>query len=349
MDQVKIEKYLYRILRGRLRYNRDGLVLYIHEPTPDLIDDSYEIYDEAYEKAFMEGCYINKEILAFLIEQNLWTPHDDREAEKIEKEIEEKKKEAYKNYMKPKELRAIKKHIYYLKREATKYRVKKHKLDHVTCEGNASAARWGWLISNCTYTSSDKPYDWRHVSASDVLHFYEKKALRPEIHREIARTEPWRGMWLASTKGRNQLFGKPSIDLTRDQSALCAYSSLYDNVYENPDRPPQEVINDDDCLDGWFLVENEKADKERKKSQSESLITNEKIANSQEVFLMAQNEEDAQNIFDMNTSVGRSKIAGRQRTLHDADGDKVKHAQLPDVQQDIMVQQNQEFLEKFRR
>ena len=53
MSSIEIEKALYRIIQGRLRYKSyDGLVLYIYEPTPELIYQSHEIYDEAYDEAY---------------------------------------------------------------------------------------------------------------------------------------------------------------------------------------------------------------------------------------------------------------------------------------------------------
>ena len=58
MDDIFYEKTLYRILRGRLRYKLGDLVLYIYEPDEVIIEESFDVYDEAYKKAYFSGVYI---------------------------------------------------------------------------------------------------------------------------------------------------------------------------------------------------------------------------------------------------------------------------------------------------
>ena len=82
---IFFQKTLYRILRGRLRFRRGDLVLFIKEPSQELLYDSFEIYDEAYEKAYFNGVYVNDEIIQILMEQRLWSPFDDREGDDLRK------------------------------------------------------------------------------------------------------------------------------------------------------------------------------------------------------------------------------------------------------------------------
>ena len=92
MNDIQIDKTLYRIIQGRLRFKRDGLVLYIYEPTKELMYESYEIYDDAYDLAYKRGNYIKPEVLQILVEQDLWTPLDDKQAKEYEKKVEDKSK-----------------------------------------------------------------------------------------------------------------------------------------------------------------------------------------------------------------------------------------------------------------
>ena len=83
MMQSRIQRDLYRIIKGRTRYrSRDGLILYIYEPDADILEESYEIYDEAYDEAYKNGAYVQEEILSLLIENDYWSPLDDKEADK---------------------------------------------------------------------------------------------------------------------------------------------------------------------------------------------------------------------------------------------------------------------------
>ena len=125
MHEIHVEKNLYRILQGRLRFARGDLVLFIHEPDSGVIYDSYEIYDQAYKAAYKEGIYTKQEIPEILLKNDLWTPLDDKEADKIQEQIDGKKLEAYQNYLKSKELMRIKREIARLQKNITFIKAKK--------------------------------------------------------------------------------------------------------------------------------------------------------------------------------------------------------------------------------
>ena len=112
MNDIQIDKTLYRIIQGRLRFKRDGLVLYIHEPTPEIIYESHEVYDEVYDECYWKGVYVKEEIIPILIENDYWTPLDDREADKLQEQVENKKVDAFKSFVKKRQLNSIKMEIH---------------------------------------------------------------------------------------------------------------------------------------------------------------------------------------------------------------------------------------------
>jgi hypothetical protein len=104
MDDILNEKILCRILQGRLRCSLGGPALYIYEPTKEILEESFEIYDKSYNEAYFNGIFLKKELLPILVENELWTPLDDREAEKTEKQIEEYKIKAFEFFYKTRDL-----------------------------------------------------------------------------------------------------------------------------------------------------------------------------------------------------------------------------------------------------
>ena len=69
MDKdIYYEKILNRIIQGRLRIRLGDLVLFIYEPSPEILEESYDIYEDAYEKAYFSGSYVKQEILELLID-----------------------------------------------------------------------------------------------------------------------------------------------------------------------------------------------------------------------------------------------------------------------------------------
>jgi hypothetical protein len=115
---------------------------------------------------------------------------------------------------------------------------------------------------------------------------------------------------------------------------------MYDGVYENSDSPKDEVIQDDDCLDGWFIVQHRKYEKDKKQSEAEAMLTNPKIANAQEVLLMANSEEEAQEIYGLNTQHARNVIKQRRQQIKEADGN-LSFTNFTDVKLDNQMAQVQ--------
>jgi hypothetical protein len=113
------------------------------------------------------------------------------------------------------------------------------------------------------------------------------------------------------------------------------------------DSPNEKVIEDDDCLDGWFIVQQRKRDKDKKQQEVDSMITNPKIANSQEIYVVAKDQESAQEIYDLNNPLARNTIQNRQNVINDTDGD-VSFTKFHDVRQDIAIQSHKAAISKIK-
>jgi hypothetical protein len=346
MDDIYYEKVLNRIIQGRLRLRLGDLVLFIEEPCKDIIERSFDIYEDARKTAFYSGVYIKQEVLEILLEHDMWTPLDDKEADRLEKEIENLKVEAFQSFVQKSKLAAIKRSIRNKERQITKLKFKKHQFDHVTCSGLANFARKCWIIQNTTKTELGESYDFKEISISSLLEIVADQEIQVETFRKIARTQPFRGMWNLSKK-TGDLFGGSAIDVDKNKLALISYAQMYDSVYENPESPKEEVIEDDDCLDGWFIQQRRKHEKDKKQSQIESMISNEKVANSDEIFLMASNKEDIENIYSLNDIQSRSKVRNRQSQIESEDK-QISFTEFHDVKQDLYIQARNEGAEAMK-
>ncbi len=331
MDDIYYEKILNRIIQGRLRLRLGDLVLFVHEPDSDILEESYEIFEKAKEKAYFSDCYLDRDIVNILVENELWSPHDDRECEKIAKDIEKLKVQAFKSFFKKQELKGIKRTIRSMEQKLAKTSAKRKSLDHLTCSGVATFARRCWIIEQTTRTKDGELYNFDKVGVTDVLDAYSESAIQPEEFRKVARENPWRMMWNSSKK-RGDVFGKPSTQLDSNQLSLISYSQLYDNVYASPDQPADAVIEDDDCLDGWFIVQHEKYEKEKKAKEIDETLSP-KVAGSQEVVLMAGNRQDASEIYDLNSEHAKNIIGNRQNDIRNANGE-LNFKELSDVKQE---------------
>ena len=68
-----------------------------------------------------------------------------------------------------------------------------------------------------------------------------------------------------------------------------------------------------------------------------------------EVFITAENPEDAKKIYEINSPDARRRIAQRQSFIEKAGkGNRVEEAQLPDIQVDLQLESMQMAKEKLR-
>ena len=181
--------------------------------------------------------------------------------------------------------------------------------------------------------------------SSELMDQYNSYNITTEQFRRIARTDPWRSIWNVGKK-QGALFNKPSCELTKDQLSLSSYSTLYDNVYESHKCPNDKIIEDDDCLDGWLIEQRRENEKDRKQQEVDSMIKNPKIANSQEIFVMAKDKKSAQDIYDLNDPMARNTIKSRDQQIRSAG--QVKFTDLKDVRQDIATQSHQTAIKSIK-
>jgi len=341
MNQGQIEKQLYRIIRGRLRVNVDGLVYYIQEPSAEMVDESYYVYDEVYEKCFMNGVYIDSELSQVLISNDMWTPLHDQKAEELKKSIDNKKVEAFENFFNTKKLKQIKFQLAQLNKQYMKFMAEKHALDSATCHAIAEQARWEWLLNSSIFDLSNNPVpgDRRIIEA------YRNSLLTQDELRAVAKYSTWRTMWVAA-KRCGSLFSKPSTELTRDQISLCSLSLMYDNVYEHPECPDDKIVEDDDCLDGWFIIQKRNQENEKKKKSADSAIGNEKIRNAREQFIMVDSDESAKQVLDLNSPVVKSVITQREQLVEQKG--QVKDLDFNDVKQEVQLQANKSVVDRMK-
>lgn len=339
-----MEFILLRIMKGRLPYRERGLSLYIEEPNQNLMYDSIEIYNDAFENAYLNGVMLKDEMDEFLFEQNIFTPFDNIELEKLKKENEDLKFAAYKNFLNKKELNRIKYSIRENEKKQMLIMNKKGQFSYLTCDGVASYCRWNWIIEHCTYYKDGSLYNWKDIDVSIMMSFYETSSIAVSDFRSIARSDIWRPIWNLGKK-TGDLFGKPAYYMTKDQLLLCSFSSMYDNVYESSESPHEKIINDDDCLDGWFIEQKRNIEKHKKEQRINSLVDS-KLSKSGEIFIVANSEEEIADIHSLNSAQANGNRIGRMKTI--SEKGVATDLDFADVKNELAMQSNQMTINTIR-
>jgi len=329
------EYLISRVVLGIVKLKvRPGLTLIVNSPTIEQNYEAQEVYQDTFEQAYFEGLPVQEEVYEMLVENGLWSPVEDGIVKKIAKDIEDFKIQLYKSLFDSKAQVSIRRILTVAKEKQIELHRKRHIYDHTSCQGVASYSRSCWIIENCTTDNEKKPYNFNGYSISQVLGDYQSSILEEYEVRELARSDPWRSIWSTSKK-EGTLFGKKGITLTDEQKHLIMWSSMYDNIAESPDSPSDEVLEDDDMLDGWLLIQRREREKDKKEKSAESVIGNTKISGADEVFVAAKSQEDIDRINELNDMRAAIIRERRLSQIKDTEGG-VKHQDLEDVKQDLV-------------
>ena len=123
---------------------------------------------------------------------------------------------------------------------------------------------------------------------------------------------------------------------------------MYDSISESIEAPSENIINDDDALDGWLITQRRKRETEKNEKEVQGKIANEKIANSAEVFVMARTKEDDSKVDEVNTLTAKKIKDSRTNYIH-AKGSEVQQGEFKDVKMSINQQSNSQFKDTIRR
>lgn len=346
MKHHEREYFISKLRMGIYYVNIDGKVLTIKTPS---IEDEYFInkrFRDDYNRCIEEGIKTEDEMLEWMRERGLWTQEDDKKESGIKKDIENTKKELFINRHRTNIREGARVVIRAGQNQLTKVLQKKTKFYGNTCEGIANIGKVEEFLKRCTYYN-DNLCNIEEFKIETLSSKYYKSLHEEKIIRELSRSEPWRSLWTLRDSSGYQLFNNTDRELSPDQRNILVWSRMYDNVHESPDCPSNEVIEDDEMLDGWFLIQSDKRKDSIMESELENKLSNQKIANSPEVFLMADNQEDAIRIDSMNSQHART--IKRQRFNQIKQQGKVDSGQLGDERLEMNRISNQQYRDKFRR
>ena len=335
----------FLISRIRARYipiKVDNKRVKVYHPNIDIKLLSEQLYIHAYKKAIKNGLFDDDDIYNILVMNDLWTEEDEKNYnDVVPKHIEYWKKELYRSTLKSNTRENIRKYLATAKKEYVRLNNMRHHFDHMTCNGYASYVKNMFIISKTTKYRG-KRVDWKNFDLNKVMSLYYENMLSQDIIRELARTHPWASMW-SSLKTNGKIFD--NTDLTSEQQSLISWSSMYDNIHESPDCPTDEAIEDDDMLDGWLLIQKEKRDKDRKKQEVEN-ATSSKIANADDIFIMAETPDDAKKIALLNDQ--RAQKVKKQRLSQINEQGVVPEQRLSDVKQKQRMLAQQAYIKQVK-
>ena len=287
-----------------------------------------------------------EEVKGVLEQRQIWTPQDDINLKEAEKNLEDFKVELFKNQYNKKAQKTLRSRIKGTNSAIAQAVLKKDSLDHITIENYTEVIRDQFCTAmsiedmhGVKFYHPDKFFDQNSFLMENGYNIWRGELALLQYCRELCKKDPWRSYWNSAAK--ENVFGKPSSELTIAQRTMIVFTKMYDNARQSPEAPGDDVFDDDDMFDGWMLLQQREQKKKKQKD------TADKIAGQKgdEIYLMADSADDAQKIYSVNDTQSRMKIKNRESQIKSAGGQAIKEDDLRDVRMKI----HKELTEMYKR
>lgn len=341
MNDTEIDYYITRILSGYLIFFYNGDRYELQYPSNSLRYESHLIYnniinDEKYAEWIREE-NLNK----VLIMLGLWNKDTEKNISKIEKQIENYKVDIYNNFLNKENKEKIRNNLRNMEDSLNRILNTKSEFSSNTLEGYASSIKNEYIISNTLYKNKKLVFNNNENKNNSSYQYFN--ALVNEInqhiisiktYKAIARHNTWRSIWNCN---KNNIIDRPAMDWTEEQKSLINLTKMYDSIYEHPESPDEKVIEDDDALDGWLILQRRKNAKA--KTQQDLDNSNPHLKKAQEVFVIANQKEDIEEVFGLNSPEGMHRMKEKFGFIKTTiDQSEINDLSLPDVQREARSQ-----------
>lgn len=340
MHYSERETIVNKIISGITFCSYNNVPVIVTEPSLQDKVRANAIYTKEFRNAELSGVKKEADLLVLLMSTGAWSKAEEDELARIPKGIEDLKVELYNNYYQYKRSEGVKKALSNLKSIEAQLIRKREEYKSATCEGIALSCKNRFLICSSAKTLDGGKFfgnnidDYDQDSIDMFIQEYFSQNIDDGTIRTVSKSEPWRSIWTAG-KYEGAIFGTPSSLLSQEQKMLIIWSRIYDSIYESPECPPETVLNDDDCLDGWMVVNARKREQER---QSEhGYKPGDKFAKHDEVYIMVDDDEESRKRIEaMNAPAAIFRKQQRMSALTKAG--VLEEQNMPDSQ-DAMRQQ----------
>ena len=341
-DDVRI--VLYRILSGSLFFHIDGQTYEFRKITNKTKYEAEILYRQIINDEKYNEWIRSDSAEQMMINLGLWTKDTNEMLKKLEKSIENTKVELFSNFLYPEKIKKIRKSLDSYRSQLDKaLSAKQNFIVSHTLEGHAENIKNEYMVCQSLYMDDDRVFDsldsinesGSYMYFNAIVSEINKHSISMSQYRKIARSDEWRSYWSCN---KINTFEGCVANWTDEQRSIINISKMYDSIYEHPECPNDKIIEDDDALDGWTIVQKRKNDKNKNQQSIDAINPN--LKNAQEVFLMAQNKEEVDNIIGLNTPDALHRMK-QKRAAIDAVG-TIDDINLPDVQAELRNQTNKQ-------
>jgi hypothetical protein len=340
------DKYLSRLITGKTYIPYKNRVYEIRTPTPHLKQMAAIYYDNLIRHYRFESLPQQEQFIKFCIRKKIIPDNYKTIIKENNKMLEDLKISLFRAGPKIKLAEKIRERIKKQRQGISKFLSVVNEIKLNSLEGFADHARRTYLFLSCVYDDEghrafSEKNDEDSLLYNHITYHYGKDFLEESEVRELIRSYEWRSVWGVKKHG---IFKNEMEDLSDEQKLAASYSDIYDFAFQHEKCPKEEYFDDDDFFDGWYLYQVNKI-----KSARDAGAANDSLGNKDdkysEIFVLAQDQEEADAIYSSNSQVSKKILKARGEVLRKSEGKSVRDIEFSDVKQDLRLQAMQKFKE----
>lgn len=256
------ELLIYEIRSGTIR---NGSIVIV-PATIDQVAQANRCYLTAFTKSVEEGLMTEQGLELWMIDNSILPKDFYARKASLVTGIDQLKKDLYNARTSRASIKSARHALTNSRAQLSDLLKPKSDMAHHTCEFIAQTEKIIYLLKRTTFKNGKlhKSGDFQ-----SVLNYWRESLLDETTIRSLARSSTWHSVWNNRGFGFDIFKRSKNADLTTNQRNLLSWSKVYDNVQESLDCPDDNVISDDDMLDGWFLIQKEKREREKLEQELE--------------------------------------------------------------------------------
>ena len=344
-----LEKLLYRIILGYYYITVNNTKYKVVYPDIHIKYEAEILYDQIIEDNKYDNSWLTDSEIEFQLNiLGLWNKEKEQHLKNMQDLLEATKIEIYLSFFNEQKRLKLKKQIKNIIQQIDVLLTSKNSLSHLGIKYQATTIKNEFLIMNSIYNVKNNMLKFKNPNKNSykysVLQSFireiTEQTLSVQDLRVLVKSDVWKSYVSSSTINKN-------IDeITDDYRHVINIHKMYESARQHPETPSEEIINDDDALDGWFIYNQKKAEKERKKNAILDKVGG-NIKNTGEIFLLTDDMKESKDIFDLNETKTKVNIK-EMRRLHKEKGD-MSWQDLPFVREELnqkIVQEQSKFIRK---
>ena len=268
---------------------------------------------EQYDDAIIDGIWTQEEAEKHLINEGYLDSNCDDQIQDLIEKIENMKVDYFNHFYSSETKKYIKFNIQKQEDRISDIYQKKNLFYDKTCEYLKRYSFLSYLLQKNTYLENG------NLACDDysVQGIYNKYiAVTNKIGsktRNIANTNEWKNRWYSL---KIDAFENKPSSFTELQISVISWSTYYESISQSPDKPSDEIIDDDIALDGWSITEKRKRKEEEKKKSAEKMLPK-NMKNAGEIFIPATSRKQAEDILSLNNMQAKAQIKSLRKDLEE--------------------------------